>query len=239
MMELEQIEQEWNLGAWWGHSHQMLTITQSTVIHTWIALCTLFFAILCMRFAMKTRLGKHVVCSMINFFMDLTTQSVGTFSFAHFSFVTSIFFYILFCNLIALVPGVEEPTKDLSTTLALGIITFLHRQWITIKLHGVKAYITEYFEPFFIMFPLNVVGKFASIVSVSFRLFGNIFGGSIITNLYFQAVEKSILLMVGLTGMHLIVMVFFTVFEGFLQAFVFTMLTLTYLSISIQGEGGH
>lgn len=238
-MELDLVEHEWNIGAWLGYKHPLLLITGTTVINTWIVLGVLLLVIVSMRIALGYRIGRHIVYSIMRFLMDLTTQSIGSFSFTHFAFISAVFFYILFCNLIALVPGIEEPTKDLSTTLALGIITFMHRQWITIRIHGLKAYISEYFEPFFIMFPLNIVGKFASIVSVSFRLFGNIFGGSIITSLYFQAVEKSVLLMVGMTGMHLVVILFFTVFEGFLQAFVFTMLTLTYLSISIQGEGGH
>jgi F-type H+-transporting ATPase subunit a len=91
------------------------------------------------------------------------------------------------------------------------------------------------------MFPLNVIGKLASIISISFRLFGNIFGGAIISRIYFGVIEGSLIgEMIGLfSGINFLIMLFFGLFEGALQAFVFSMLTLTYLSMSIQGEGGH
>ena len=88
--------------------------------------------------------------------------------------------------------------------------------------------------------PLNVVGKLATVVSLSFRLFGNIFGGFLISQIYFTAIEGSFWLELGgiITGINLILKVFFCLFEGYLQAFVFTMLTLTYLAIAMQKDGG-
>ena len=67
------------------------------------------------------------------------------------------------------------------------------------------------------------------------------FGGAIITKLYFTLIRGSILLeLLGiLSGMNFIIVAFFTLFEGLLQAFVFAMLTLTYISIGTQQEGGH
>lgn len=241
MKGLELIEAEWNLGSLFGIENTFLQITQKTVITTWCILIALCIIILLMRKALSYRFGRFCIVSTIRFFMNLTTQALGTFSYTHFCFITAIFVYILLCNLSALIPWVEEPTKDLNTTLALGCVTFLHRQIVTIRTHGIRAYMQEYFEPFFIMLPLNIIGKFASIISISFRLFGNIFGGAIIMDLYFQALEGSIplMLIMDLSGTTIAIMTFFIIFEGSLQAFVFTMLTLTYLSISIQGEGGH
>ena len=91
------------------------------------------------------------------------------------------------------------------------------------------------------MLPLNIVGKIATVVSLSFRLFGNIFGGFIIATIYLKLIEGSILAeTIGMfSGVALVITLFFGLFEGFLQAFVFSMLTLTYLSIALQGEGGH
>jgi len=88
------------------------------------------------------------------------------------------------------------------------------------------------------MLPLNIVGKIASILSISFRLFGNIFGGVTIAALYYNTIEGSWL---GesfglLSGINFLITLFFGLFEGFLQAFVFTMLTVTYLSIALQGH---
>jgi F-type H+-transporting ATPase subunit a len=88
------------------------------------------------------------------------------------------------------------------------------------------------------MLPLNIVGKFASIISMAFRLFGNIFGGSTIATIYFSILHGSTFLQtLGLfTGVNLIVLLFFGLFEGAIQAFVFAMLTITYLSIAISSE---
>ena len=133
----------------------------------------------------------------------------------------------------------EEPTTDVNTTLALGLVSFFYTQSAAIKAEGLWSYIKGYFSPFFLMMPLNVVGKLATIISISFRLFGNIFGGSIITGIWFNAIQGNFLLeIIGLaTGINLIIVIFFGLFEGFLQAFVFGMLSLTYLSIALQGEG--
>jgi F-type H+-transporting ATPase subunit a len=91
------------------------------------------------------------------------------------------------------------------------------------------------------MFPLNVIGKLSSIISSSFRLFGNIFGGSIITKLYFTAIQTSLLTQLfGIfSGFNILIVLFFTLFEGLLQAFVFAMLTLTFLSLGASDESSH
>ena len=90
-------------------------------------------------------------------------------------------------------------------------------------------------DPFFVMFPLNVVGTLTLIISLSFRLFGNIFGGFIISSLYTKMISGSVLLQILalITGCNIAIMIIFGVFEGIIQAFVFSMLTLTYLSIEI------
>src|SRR6185436_19701385 len=98
------------------------------------------------------------------------------------------------CNTAPLIPWLEEPTRDLNTALALGIISFLYVQLVAVQTRGIFFYIKDFFQPFFIMLPLNVIGKLSSIVSISFRLFGNIFGGAIITKLYFTFISGSIIL---------------------------------------------
>ena len=167
-------------------------------------------------------------------------KQTAAFSFNNFVFITTLFCSILACNLISIIPFIHEPTTDLNTTLALGLAAFIYTQAAAIQKLGMRGYIKSYFSPFFLMFPLNVVGKLSSVVSISFRLFGNIFGGSIISSIYFGAIQGNIVLeIIGLmTGINILISVFFGIFEGFLQAFVFAMLALTYLSIALQEEGG-
>lgn len=137
-------------------------------------------------------------------------------------------------------PLIEEPTRDLNTTLALGCISFFYKEYQTIAVHGIMHYFKEFLHPFVIMFPINVIGHFSKIISISFRLFGNIFGGSIIIQLYTKSIGSSVILeLIGLaSGMNLLMIAFFVLFEGIIQAFVFTMLTLTYLAIALQGTEG-
>lgn len=222
-----------------GIDHPFLYLNIHTIVYTWITLSIMTALLLCGRSLLnkKDSLGRFLTLSFVRFFIDLVSQSLP-FEFGHFVFITTTFCFVLACNVVSIIPGMEEPTTDLNTTLALGMVAFIYTQAAAIKATGFWHYIKGYFEPFFIMFPLHVVGKFASIISISFRLFGNIFGGSIISTIYFSAIKGNILLeLLGLiTGINLIITIFFGIFEGFLQAFVFSMLALTYLSIALQGE---
>jgi F-type H+-transporting ATPase subunit a len=172
-------------------------------------------------------------------FINLTTNAFGFFHYEHVVFVISLFLFILLANMASLLPWVEEPTKDLNTTLACAIIAFFYVQTWAIKTNGIRAYLAEYTTPFFLMAPLHVIGKLSSIVSLSFRLFGNIFGGATIIHIFGIATQGVIIWELAALPVNLITSLFFVGFEGFLQAFVFTMLTTTYLALAIQPEEEH
>lgn len=231
---------QWSLAPLIGLEHPLFIFDAHILLHTWIILGILLFCALIARFFVlqKNGVGHFLALSYVQFFVDLCNQSLGNFSFAHFCFITTLFTFITFCNIISIIPWLEEPTKDLNTTLAFGLIAFVYTQTYAIQKFGLFAYIKEYFSPFFIMFPLHVVGKLASIMSISFRLFGNIYGGFMISDIYFSVLHKFWLYeIIGLvTGLNILIMLFFSLFEGLLQAFVFTMLSLTYLAIALQGE---
>jgi F-type H+-transporting ATPase subunit a len=242
MNELDLVESDqWFIGHLFGTDHPFFNITKSTIIYTWITLIILASALFIGRYCLtkKHSIGRFITISFVQFFVDLINQSLPTFSFGHFNFITTTFCFVLACNVVSIIPWMEEPTTDLNTTLALGLTAFFYTQWATIRAIGLWPYIKSYFSPFFIMFPLNLIGKLATVVSISFRLFGNIFGGSIISSIYFGAIKGRFLLeIVGLlSGINMAIIVFFGIFEGFLQAFVFGMLSLTYLSLALQGEG--
>ena len=224
-----------------GFTHSFFNIEQDTLIATWIVLVVIFCACLLVRSILKRSsdsVARHMLISFITMFRDISTQTLGTFSLKHFSFVTALFIFIMLCNTISLIPGTEEPTKNLSTTLALGLISFFYIQLYGLKAQGFKGYLKEYFAPIFVFFPLNVVGKIATIISMSFRLYGNIFGGATIATIYFHAIYGSPLLeaLGAFSGLNLILTLFFVLFEGTIQAFVFAMLTLTYLAAAVAIE---
>ena len=131
-------------------------------------------------------------------------------------------------------PSFEEPTKSVNTDLALGLLVFFLVQIYGIKNKGLVGYLRNFFDDpfpmkgwlafFFFLNPffyLNLIGVIANVVSHSFRLFGNIFGGSMIIVIV-SSLLKHFLVPVGLFA-------YFGLFAGLVQAFVFTMLTVTYL----------
>jgi len=140
--------------------------------------------------------------------------------------ICALFMFLLLSNWIGIVPHLEEPTKDLNTPLSLGIMGFVLAHFAGIKTKGFKEYSKEYFQPIFFMMPLNVIGELAKVVSISFRLFGNIMGGSIII-LVVSHLTYSFVLPPLLNA-------FFGLFVGAIQAFVFTMLTLVYVSVQVR-----
>ena len=131
------------------------------------------------------------------------------------------------CNYIG-VFGFEEPTLDINLPLGLGILGFGIAVYQAMRFKGFFGYFWELLmEPIpIIMFPLNLIGELSKIVSISFRLFGNIMGGAVIIQVVSWLVGY-IVLPIGLYG-------FFGIFVGTIQAFVFTMLTLAYIAQGVE-----
>jgi F-type H+-transporting ATPase subunit a len=134
--------------------------------------------------------------------------------------------FVVVSNWLGIIPHLHEPTKDLNTPLGLGLMGFFIAHYAGIRTKGFKEYAKAYIDPMFFMLPLNLIGEIAKVVSISFRLFGNIMGGSII------------ILVVSYLSFSLVLppflLAFFGLFVGTVQAFVFTMLTLVYISVQVQ-----
>ena len=153
-------------------------------------------------------------------------------------FVGSYFIIILFLNYLGIIPGLQPPTADLNTTLALGITAVLGVQIIAIKENGIIGYLKHLMgdPPLLgiLMFPLEVIAQLSRAGSLAVRLFGNIFG------------EKSVVIELTKLGLIVLIadaipiipvqvpMLFFGLFAGFLQAFVFTILTSIYIVLFIE-----
>ncbi len=138
--------------------------------------------------------------------------------------VATIFIYIFTCNLIGLVPGFFPPTASLNTTVscALTVVVFTHV--IGIKYHGAK-YIKHFIGPVWwmipIIFPIEVIGHLARILSLSFRLFGNMMGHELVLAILFS--------LAGLFFAPLPIMGL-GIFVALVQAFVFFLLSIMYFT---------
>jgi F-type H+-transporting ATPase subunit a len=202
-----------------------LTLNLEVMMMTWIVIGLLIvFGWLCAsRRAIVPNRFQIVGELLVSKLYELTEDAMGkTLARTYAPMIVALFMFLVLCNWIGIIPHLEEPTKDLNTPLSLGIMGFVIAHYVGIKTKGFKAYIKEYFEPMFFMMPLNLIGELAKIVSISFRLFGNIMGGSIII-LVVSYLTYNIILPPFLNA-------FFGLFVGAIQAFVFTMLTVVYIS---------
>ncbi|MEE8542042.1 MAG: F0F1 ATP synthase subunit A [Desulfobacterales bacterium] len=208
-----------------GHN---ITINLEVIIMTWTVFIVLIVFGL---FASRKKdllprpiqlLGELTVAT----FYQLTEDALGKEMAKKYApLICALFMFLLLSNWLGIIPFLEEPTKDLNTPLSLGVLGFAIAHYAGIKSKGFKAYIKEYFEPIFFMMPLNLIGELSKIVSISFRLFGNIMGGSIII-LVVSYLTYSVVFPPLLNA-------FFGLFVGTIQAFVFTMLTLVYISVQV------
>lgn len=154
------------------------------------------------------------------------------------AYLGSVFIYLLLANTIGLL-GFETPTSSLSVTLVLAIITFILIQASSISQNGVKGYFKGFFEPIFPFVIPNFFGTVAPLISLSMRLFGNVLSGGIIMSMLytFTAALSSLIPVVGgfnIAGVIIapVIHLYFDLFAGFLQAFIF--ITLTSILISVE-----
>lgn len=203
-----------------------LTVNIPTLLNTWLIMAVLIILSILATHKM-TRIPnplQRIMEIYISFMDKLVRETLETTSRGYLPLVGTMFIFLLLCNWIGVIPGLHEPTKDLNTPLSLGLMGFFLTHTAAIREKGILSYLKEYAEPFFIMAPLNVVSEVAKVVSISFRLFGNIFGGAIIIAVVSPMVYN-LVLPPFLTA-------FFGLFVGLIQAFVFTMLTITYIAVA-------
>jgi len=165
-----------------------------------------------------------VVSGMEEFMVDVTGEEGRWF----FPLVGSIFLYIVTCNLIGLIPGFFPPTASINTTLSCALVSFTFTHFIGLKYHGVK-YIKHFLGPIWwmipIIFPIELIGHLARIMSLSFRLFGNMMGHELVLMILFM--------LAGAFFAPLPIMAM-GIFVSFVQAFVFFLLSIMYFSGSME-----
>ena len=139
----------------------------------------------------------------------------------------TFFLFILVCNLMGLVPGFSPPTSNFQTTLALGFASFVAFNYIGISDQGLFKYLAHFAGPIWwlavLMFPLELVGTFVRPFSLGLRLFGNMTGDHLVLEIFTNLTKLGIPIM----------FYFFGTLVSVIQAFVFTLLTVIYVSLSV------
>ncbi|MBO5359908.1 MAG: F0F1 ATP synthase subunit A [Clostridia bacterium] len=197
------------------------------VITMWIMLLVIALLSQIVKKNLKERPGKfqNIIETGIeyldNFFSDILGKKKSR---KYFTFLASLFIFIIFSNYSGLIPGVgltdyvKAPTASLSVTAALGVVTFLFLQISGIR-HNAKHYFKHFVKPMFFMLPLLVLDEIIKPASLALRLYGNIFGEETVTEELYHIFP---------IGAPVVMMVLSLLFCA-LQAMVFTMLVSIYL----------
>jgi len=146
------------------------------------------------------------------------------------AYVTCIFLFVLINNLVGLIPGLAAPTTSIMVTLGLAAPTFFYYNFYGIKEQGVVGYLKHIAGPVWwmawLIFPIELVSHLARVMSLSVRLYANMFAGDLVTLVFFSLIPIGI--PVIFLGLHLAV--------SLIQAFVFMLLTMIYLSLAVSHE---
>lgn len=163
-------------------------------------------------------------------------------------YILVLWVYIFVSNIISLF-GLSSPTSNLSVTLLLAFITWCIIQAAELKYSGVKGYFHAFLEPLAVMLPMNIFGKFSTMVSMSLRLFGNILCGGIMMQLIYsfcQVLSDSVVSLFTKNGgaavnflapiITPVLHAYFDLFTGFIQTLVFVTLTVVLIGNDIPEE---
>lgn len=214
-----------------GEAHTILEkVLLPHITYTWLVMIFLVVVIkmLLRRIELVPRGAQNffevVIGGMEEFMVDVTGDE-GRFVFP---LIGTLAFYILLCNYMGLAPGMFSPTANLNTTLACAIVVVFYTHVIGVKFHGAK-YIKHFLGPVIfiapLMFIIEVIGHLARALSLSIRLFGNIFGKEMVLGIF-----------VFLAGWFLapLPILFLGLFVGGVQTLIFVLLSMMYFSGAIE-----
>lgn len=142
------------------------------------------------------------------------------------NWIATVFVFALICNISGLF-GLRPPTADYGVTFSMGIITFCIIHYNGVKKNGYRHF-TNLFKPIPLLFPINLIGEIAVPLSLSLRLFGNVLSGTVMMGLIYGLLSPPIT-----TGIPAALHVYFDIFSGCIQAYVFCMLTMVYVNDKI------
>jgi F-type H+-transporting ATPase subunit a len=142
----------------------------------------------------------------------------------HLPVLTCLLVFILLCNCIGLFPGVDTPTANPSVPLGLALFTFIYYNWNGIRAQGPIGYIKHFIGPVWwiapLMFPIEIISHLARIMSLTVRLYANMFASDLLTVVFFSLIPPAIPII--FLGLHFGV--------ALIQAYIFMLLTTIYLA---------
>lgn len=171
---------------------------------------------------------QNVVELIVEMLDGMVKSNMGEHAKRYGNYICTIFIFIFISNISGLF-GLRPPTADYGVTLPLGLITFCIVQYNNIKYNKLGAF-TDLFKPLPFLFPINLIGEIALPFSLSLRLFGNVLSGTVMMSLIYSLLSK---IAIGWPG---ILHIYFDLFSGAIQTYVFCMLTMAFTMQKIPSE---
>ncbi len=199
------------------------------VTYTWFVMLTLIVvAFLASRSLSLIPSGaQNFMESIIAGIDSLIEETMGEEGKAYFPLIATFALFILVSNLIALVPGFYPPTANLNTNVALALTVFFMTHYIGVRKHGV-AYLKHFMGPIIwlapLVFVIEIIGHLARPLSLSLRLFGNMYGHEVVLMIFLALVPLFLPIPMMLMG----------VLIAFIQTFVFTLLAMIYIAGALE-----
>ncbi len=189
------------------------------------------FAILRPKLSMdKPGKMQHIFEMAYKFLHDQAHENIGHGSSRFVPFVGSLFFFILFCNLLGIIPTLESPTMFYYVTAGLASASFLYYNYMGVKLQGPVKYGAHFLGPVWwlapLMLPIEIISHLARPLSLAIRLFANMFAGEQVTVVFIRLTLFAF--PVIFMGLH--------VFVSFLQAYIFALMTMIYLGGAVSHD---
>lgn len=205
----------------------------ATIVYTWVVMLILIFASILVRSSIGKSDDPLAVTKSQNVAEALVTTVRGQIREVvqgdpskYLPFIGTLFIFILFSNVISIVPGFISPTASLNTTTALAICVFLAVPYYGIKSQGIKNYLKQYIKPNVIMLPFNILGEITRTLSLAVRLYGNIMSSGLI-----------VIILLGILPLFFPVLVnIFGLLMGGIQAYVFSILAIVYIASATQQQ---
>ncbi len=199
-----------------------------TVVSTWIIMAAImiFVLVFVKNFEKIPKGMQNFIEILVEGINSLVAQTMGEENIKFAPYMGTLLIFIGLSNIAGLF-ALRPPTADVNTTLALAAMTFFMIHFFGLKKKG-GAYIKGFAEPFALMLPMNIIGELATPISLGFRLFGNVMGGLIIMSLLYQALS-----FFAIIPIPAVLHVYFDLFSGLLQSFIFTMLTMVFVAMAM------
>jgi F-type H+-transporting ATPase subunit a len=192
-----------------------------------------FFILLRLTLSVETPGTPQQIAEMVHEFIGEQAESIIGHGYERFqAFVTCVFMFVLICNLIGLIPGVKAPTQSPVVPLGMAVTVFLYYNFYGIRAQGPIGYLKHFAGPIWwiawLLFPIEIISHLARMMSLTIRLWANMFAGDLVTLVAFSLIPVA--LPAVFLGLHLFVSV--------IQALVFTLLAMIYLGQAVAHEGG-